>query len=248
MGVRRKALAGAGDLGPEMVELFLAQAAFHEGAGVNPRCRVPLEIHQVAADILVRCPEKMVEAHVVEHRRGGETADVAAEFRGLAVRPHHHRHGVPAHIGAQPVLQGQVAGAPLFQVGGDGVDVGGVGRIGQVGTGAAGLVHQVLDQEMGAFHALGFDYRRQGIQPFTGFLGIGIGSGVSSLGGHQGFHCGHGDGLFRKTSERRIISASRRKIAIRRFRRCFPTVTEGKCLTAQRGRHADRSKVHPDIS
>jgi hypothetical protein len=51
----------------------------------------------------------------------GEAADVAAQVAAVgrvqAVGLDHHGHRVPAHVGAQPALELEVARAALFLVG-----------------------------------------------------------------------------------------------------------------------------------
>ena len=59
-------------------------------------------------------------------------------------------------------------------VGGDGVDVGGIGGERNVGAAAAGQVDQSLHQVMGTFRAFVFQDGFQGLQPFFGFLCIRI--------------------------------------------------------------------------
>ena len=101
-------------------------------------------------------------------------AEVAAVGRVQAVGLDHHRHRVPAHVGAQALLDLDVAGAALFLVGRDRVDVGGVGRERHVDAGLARLVDQLLEQEVGAVAAFGTDDRRQRVEPLAGFLGVGV--------------------------------------------------------------------------
>src|SRR5207248_8751445 len=51
MGIRRQALAA--HLHPEVVELLLAQTTLEEGAGVDARRSVALEVHLVAGEAVV---------------------------------------------------------------------------------------------------------------------------------------------------------------------------------------------------
>jgi len=64
---------------PEAVEVLLAEAVEQERAGVDARRGVALEEDLVAAVALVLAAEEVVEADVVEGRRGGEGGDVAAD-------------------------------------------------------------------------------------------------------------------------------------------------------------------------
>ena len=169
--VARDALAV--DLLPEAVHLLGGEPAEHVGARVDARRRVALHEHEVAA-VLVggRVPE-VVEADVVERRRGREARDVAAHVRVL-VRAHDHRHRVPARVRADPMLDRLVAGDADLALGGDRVDVGGVGRERQERAGAPRTRDQPLDQEVRAVGTLVLDHARQGVEPLAGFLGIGI--------------------------------------------------------------------------
>jgi hypothetical protein len=95
-----------------------------------------------------------------------------------AVGLDHHRHRVPAHVGAQALLDLDVAGRALFLVGRDGVDVGGVGRERHVDAGLARVVDQLLEQEVGALAAFLPMTARQGVQPLAGFLRVRIVGGA----------------------------------------------------------------------
>ena len=55
-----------------------------------------LEENQVTLLVVIGGAEKVVEADVKKGGAGGETGDVAAEFRGETIRVHHHRHRIPA--------------------------------------------------------------------------------------------------------------------------------------------------------
>ena len=59
-------------------------------------------------------------------------------------------------------------------MGRDRIDVRRIGLVGKVGPGPSGLIHQVLDQEVGTFNALTTNDGCEGIKPFAGFFWIGI--------------------------------------------------------------------------
>ena len=162
--VARDALAV--DLLAEVQQLLLADAAFHEGAGVDAGRRVALDVEQVAAVVFALGVPEVVEAGAEHRRQRREARDVAAEVAAVgrvqAVRLDDHRHRVPAHVGAQPLLDLDVAGRALFLVGRDRVDVGGVGRERHVDAGLARVVDQLFEQEVRALAALGADDGRQG--------------------------------------------------------------------------------------
>ena len=50
----------------------------------------------------------------------------------------------------------------------------GVGRERQVDAGLARVVDQLFEQEVAALAAFGGHHGRQGVEPFAGFLGIGV--------------------------------------------------------------------------
>ncbi len=180
-GVRIGGNAVAVDFLPVVVHLLFGQAAEHEGPRVDPGCRVALDEHQIATAFRrVRAPE-MVEADVVEHGGRREARDVAADV-GVLVGAQHHRHRVPAHVGADPVLDGQVARNAHLRRGRNGVDVAGGGRERQVGAALSRRVDHLLDQEVRAIGTLDGENRGQRIQPLAGFLRIGVVS-----------HCIHGE-------------------------------------------------------
>ena len=80
---------------------------------------------------------------------------VAAVDGMVAIGLDHHGHGVPAHVGPQPLFDLQVARATLFLIGFDGVHITGVGRERHVDAALAGVLqHSVsaapLDLESAA--------------------------------------------------------------------------------------------------
>jgi hypothetical protein len=96
----------------------------------------------------------------------------------MLVRAHDHRHRVPARDRADPVLEVLVAGDAHLLLDRNRVDVCGVRRKRQVGARASRLVDQLLDQEMRAVGALGFEHAVERVEPFARFLRIDIGNAV----------------------------------------------------------------------
>ena len=182
MRIRRDALAI--DLLPEIVHLLRREAAKHERSRIDARCRVALDEHEVAAVGVRRRVPEMVVADVVQRRCRREARDMAADV-GVPVRPHDHRHRVPADVVADPLLDRLIAGKLDLLVDRDRVDVRGVRREGQVGAGAARLVDQRLDQEMRALRALVGEHAVERVEPFPSFQGVVIG-----IGGHRRISCG----------------------------------------------------------
>jgi hypothetical protein len=123
-------------------------------------------------------------------RKGANVAaQVAAVGRVQAVGAHHHGHGVPAHVGAQALFDGDVAGAARLLLGLDGVHIARVGRKRQVNAVLARMFQQLLQQVVGAFGTLFLDDGGQGLHPFAGFLLVGVVGGGGPcgsvlLGGH----------------------------------------------------------------
>ncbi|MCY1374298.1 hypothetical protein D9M69_616330 [compost metagenome] len=90
------------------------------------------------------------------------------------------------------MLELMVARAARLRIEREGVEVGGVGAERQVDAGAMGALDQPLDQVMCALRPLVRDHRLKRIQPFGGFLGVGVivaGTGWASLrhGGTPGY-------------------------------------------------------------
>ena len=162
---------------PEVVELVLGEEPEQEGAGVDARRRVALDEDQVAALVLPGRAPEVVVPDVVEHRPRREAGDVAAHV-GVAVGADHHRHGVPADDVPDALLELEVARERRLPLDRDGVHVGGAGREGQVGAGAAGPVDELLDDPVGAVRPLPRDDALEGVEPLSGLLRVHVGRAV----------------------------------------------------------------------
>ncbi|MDZ7653192.1 MAG: hypothetical protein U5L03_11920 [Burkholderiaceae bacterium] len=189
MRVGREALAV--DLLAEVVQLLLADAALEEGARIDARRRVALDVEQVAAVVLAARVEEVVEADVVEGRRRGEARDVTAERGILAVGLDHHRHRVPAHEGAEPLLDLDVAGRALFLVGRDRVDVRRAGGKRRIDAGLACFLDQAIEQEVRTLRSLALEHGIERIEPFARLDRVGVarivgGRSKVRYGGHGG--------------------------------------------------------------
>ncbi len=99
---------------------------------------------------------------------------MAAVLGAEAIRLHHHGERIPAYIGLVAPLQGAISGIVRLLRLGDGIEVGGIRLEGQVGAGAAREVHQLLEQEVGAFRALRTHDRIDRFQPLLRFDGINV--------------------------------------------------------------------------
>ena len=158
---------------PVVVELRFGQPAQHVCARVDPGGRVTLHEHEVTAVRIRRRVPEVIEADVVQRGRRRETGDMPADV-GVLVRAQHHRHCVPADVGAQLVLDGLIAGNAHLQVGGNRVDVRRIRGKRQVRAGLPRRLDQLLDQEVRAVGTFGRQHAGQRIEPFAGFLGVGI--------------------------------------------------------------------------
>ena len=116
---------------------------------------------------------EMREADVIERRGRCERGDVAADV-GVLVRPHDHRHGVPADVGVQLDLHVRIARVGRLLLGGDGVDVLGGGRVRDVHPFLARGGDQGLDQVVGAGKTFVRYNTFQRFDPFRSFTDVDI--------------------------------------------------------------------------
>src|SRR6185437_4289581 len=171
-GVRIGGETLAADLLAKVRELLFAETALDEGARVKARRAMALEIDQVAAMGLVGGMPEMHEAGVIEGRGRLEARNMAAEFGGFLVRFDHDRGGVPAHIAANLLLDLAIARMGRLGLGGNGVDVSGVGGEGQLRALAPrGRDHRLQDVVDLAASLEGLD-RIERVQPFAGLVGL----------------------------------------------------------------------------
>jgi hypothetical protein len=174
--IARQTLAGT--FLAEIEHLLLGDAPFEVGAGIDAGCAVALDVEQVAAVAFALGMPEVVEArgqHVSERREARDVpAEVAAVLWMQPVRLDDQRHRVPAHVGAQAPLKLEVARAMHLVERLDRVDVAGGGRERQVDALLARVLEQLLDQEVATLTAFSGHHGRQGVEPLTRFLGIGI--------------------------------------------------------------------------
>ena len=180
--IRREAFAL--DFLAEIIQLIFAQAAFHESAGINAGRGVALDKHQIALGIIVFGVPEMVEAHVIQGGGRLERSDVAAQLQIFFAGAQHHGGGIPADNGADAVFQFLIARRFLLFAHRNGVQISGGGIKRQMHTAAAGVFHQVFQQEMRALGAFAFQHRAQCIQPLLGFNRINV-VNIVGLGGHS---------------------------------------------------------------
>ena len=135
---------------------------------------MPLEVNQIPAKILACRPKEMIEAHIVERRGRGETRNVSTILRGSAIGPDDHGHRVPANIGSDAILDGGIPWKARLHMGRNCIDVGGVGRVGEIGTRSSSMINQILNQEVSSFNAFTSDDGGEGVKPLASFFWIGI--------------------------------------------------------------------------
>ena len=170
--IRRKPFAV--DFLTEVRELLFADAAFQKGARVHARRRVPLEEDEVAAERLARCAEKMIEADVVERRRGCEAGDVAAQLRRCLVGLDHHRHRVPTDVVADARLELFVARNLRLLRGRNRVDVRRLNAELDVRASGLGALDDAFDELLGAARAFVHEHAVERLEPILRFLRVGI--------------------------------------------------------------------------
>ncbi len=158
----------------EVVELLLGEAALEERACVVARRRVSLEVDEVATVLSRRCVPEVIEADLVERGQRLVRGDVAAELRRVLVGAHDHRHGVPAHHGAQSALDLRVAGDGLVERRRDRVDIRRVQRADRAATGVLRTLDDPADKMPGAGHAVVLDDGIEGIEPLGRLDGVDV--------------------------------------------------------------------------
>ena len=194
-----RAHAGRRQLLTEVQQVLLGQAPLQEGAGVDPRCAVRLEKHQVAPVLARRQPfaraEEVVEADLEQIGRAGIAGDVAAQLAIGLVGAHHHGQGVPADQRTQPLLDRQITRKHRLILRGNGVER----RRVQLGLPAqlprARQPRQLIQHEAGALGALAGDQRLERLAPLLGFPRIGVHrqgrARGKHIGGDRNVHGGH---------------------------------------------------------
>ena len=145
----------------EFIQLLFADAAFHEGARIHAGRRVALEVHQVAAVRIRLAVEEVVEAHVIQGGSRSEAGDVAAQLGRFLIRVQHDGHRVPAHQCTDTMFHIEIAGRALFFIQRNRVDIGCGGADGQIVTRQAGMIDELVDQEVGAVAAFFVQYGLQ---------------------------------------------------------------------------------------
>ena len=128
-----------------------------------------LDEQQVTAVLVVRGVEKVLEADIVEGRRGLEAGDMAAELGGLLVGAQDDRQRVPPDERPDAVVESQLPRVqPVFLTGRDGVHVRRGGAVRDRRALPAGLRDNLVEQEECAVGALERHDRIKRIHPLAG--------------------------------------------------------------------------------
>ena len=128
-----------------------------------------LDEQQVATVLVVRGVKKVLEADIVEGRRGLEAGDMAAQLGGLLVGAQDDRQRVPPDQRPDAVVEGQLPRAqPVFLIGRDGVQVRRGGAVRDRRTLPPGLRDHLVEQEERAVGALERHHRIKRIHPLAG--------------------------------------------------------------------------------
>ena len=186
MRVTRQALAI--DLLTEVIELVFAESPLQIGAPVKAWRRVPLEVHQITTVSFVGGMPEMVHSSANHGRQRGKRGDMPAKVtavgRIVLVSTNHHRHCIPANVGADALLKLHIPGAWHFEMRRDRIEIGRMRRKWDVGARTAGLLDQLFQQRVRALRALARDHSLQRIQPLPRFLRIRVIGGTTNLFGY----------------------------------------------------------------
>ncbi len=148
--------------------------AFQEGASVDARSGVALEVHLVPGLAVVLAAEEVVEADLVQAGRRGVGSDVPAHAQARAIGPAHHDRCVPADVGADAAFYELVAGEPGLALGRDRVDEVGAAKSGNADLLLARPLQQAQHDVPGAGPPMGPDDVIEGLHPFPGLVRIDI--------------------------------------------------------------------------
>ena len=160
-------------LPPEVVEAGLVEATLEEGAGIDARGRMSLEIDLVPAALGVGAVEEVVEADLVKGGGGGIGGDVSSDAVVLLVGTHHHGGRIPADDAPYRELGLLVAGEVGFLLSRDRIDVVGRHHGRQPDLAAAGMRHDLVHQITSA-GGRGVDQLIERLDPFLGLVRVDV--------------------------------------------------------------------------
>jgi hypothetical protein len=163
--VRIRRQAAAANFLTEAQQLTFVQATLQIGTRIDAGSRVPLHEHHVAGMRGALGTPEMIEADLVQCRRGRIARDVAAIFRARTVGLHHHRQGIPPQVGFVAPLQRAVTGIIRLLRLGNGVEVRRVRFERQVGARTPCEIHELFQQKMRPLRSLRAQHRVDRLQP-----------------------------------------------------------------------------------
>jgi hypothetical protein len=133
---------------------------------------MPLDVEKVPTVLVRRRMEEMVEAHFVESCRRGEARDMPAERWVDPVGLNHHRHGIPANEGFDPVFEDVVTRLRYLNRIRDRIDVGRGRTVRQMSAFPSSAPNETAHEKMRSFHTLSLENGIKCFEPLERFLRI----------------------------------------------------------------------------
>ncbi len=168
MRIGREAAARL-QLAAEVPEAIGTDPPFDEGARVNARRRVPLEVDDVAVVVRALALEKVIEADLVERRGRRIGRNVPADPLIQLVGAHDHRQRIPADQALDAPFDLTAARKGRLLRRRNGIDVGGVGGEGQADAVAACMIAQRAQELPDPGRSARLQHVVERLEPFAGF-------------------------------------------------------------------------------
>ena len=156
MRVRRQAVTT--DFLTEIIQLFVCQTAFYIGTGIDAGSGVALYEYQISFFAFAFGTPEVVEADIIQSGSRLEGGDMTAQFQIFFARAQYHGSRIPADDGADAVFQLVIAGRFLLFAYRNRIQIGGSRVKRHVDAAAAGVFHQIFQQEMRALGAFVFQH------------------------------------------------------------------------------------------
>ena len=167
MRIRREPAARL-QLSAEVLQLLGRQTSLEERPGVDARCRVSLEIDDVAVVVVALALEEVVEPHLIERGRRCEGRDVTADPVFRLVRLDDHRERVPPDQALDAPFDFTTAWKRRLIGWRDGVDVGGIGGEGLGDAAALGVIAELAKQAADSSGPAGLEHIVERLEPLAG--------------------------------------------------------------------------------
>ncbi|MNJ27478.1 hypothetical protein D3C77_219840 [compost metagenome] len=191
-------------------QLLFAQAAFEKGPGINARCRMRLEKHQVSRTLFSArfAAKEMLEADFEDLRCRRVTGDMPTQVAIGVVGPHYHGQGIPAQDAGDAFIEFEVARVDALLLHRQGVAIGrkGLGAAFQAQLTSVGF--QLFEQKPRTLRAAVQQGRIQRLQPLGGFPRVAVQLWITqaprhTFARHKVHHCHHCIDLVREGFRRR---------------------------------------------